>query len=144
MLKNRSAKINFLKHIIQNVRVSFYLVPVGLLWLNTSCGRSIDLQNFDEEAWRKDERSCNKVRPTLVPALQAAIPQLIGLMHQDIIEILGKPEGSSLEISGERIYYYFVEPGLQCQNNGVSGGNRVLIRFDALDRVYKVRLENDF
>jgi hypothetical protein len=89
-------------------------------------------------------RGCNNLRKNLLPNFKNAAPQLVGLNHNQIIQVLGKPEGNSLEKSGERVYYYFLEPGSQCPNNLKNKANRVLVRFDALDRVYKIRFENNF
>ncbi|WP_223815868.1 hypothetical protein [Adhaeribacter rhizoryzae] len=69
---------------------------------------------------------------------------LMGLNHTDILALLGKPEGNSLEKSGERVYSYFIQKGTQCENEKVlSKASKVLIRFDALDRVYKIKFENN-
>lgn len=124
--------------------LKFYLVAIGLIALFTGCSGTTEIKGFDQEAWQQDVRSCNNIRPGLLPALKKAIPQLIGLRHNKIIQVLGKPEGNSLEKSGERVYYYFIEPGAQCKNQTTSEANKVLVRFDALDRVYKVRLEKEF
>jgi len=123
---------------------SINIIIFGYLFLSTGCSREIEINGFDQIAWQQDVRSCKNVRPTLIPSLKKAIPQLIGLNHNEIINVLGKPEGNSLEKSGERVYYYFVQPGEQCNYENIPKANKVLVRFDALDRVYKVRLEDGF
>ncbi|GEO03689.1 hypothetical protein AAE02nite_13530 [Adhaeribacter aerolatus] len=110
----------------------------------TSCSSPVDLPDFDEKAWQKDVRSCQNIRPTLVPALLKNKSQLVGLNHNQILSTLGKPEGNSLEKSGERVYFYYLQSGDQCKNKTMqSAASKLFIRFDALDRVYKVRVDNE-
>lgn len=105
----------------------------------TGCQQKPALTGFDQAAWRQDVRSCNNIRPNLISALNQVSPQLLGLRHTAIIDILGKPEGNSLEKSGQRVYYYFVEAGPQCANKtSFEEANKLFLRFDALDRVNKI------
>ena len=121
----------------------FNLAFFFLTGLFTSCSSPVDLPGFDKKAWQKDVRCCDNIRPQLALTLMKNKCQLLGLTHNDILDLLGKPEGNSLEKSGERVYYYFVQPGSQCNNkNLLSEANKLFIRFDALDRVYKIRIEN--
>lgn len=96
-----------------------------------------DITGFDEAAWRGDVRSCRNIRPTLVESLRNARDQFMGLNHREIIALLGKPEGESLESSAMRSYYYFTQAGPQCEKKP-STASKVSIRFDALDRVDEI------
>src|SRR5687767_13724750 len=118
-----------------------FLIIIGCLI--TGCSAKPDLPDFDEAIWQKDVRSCDNKRPGMVASLRKNTQNLIGLRHNEIIEVLGKPEGNSLEKSGERVYYYFIQPGSHCQNKKqISDANKVFIRFDALDRAYKMKIDN--
>ncbi len=122
--------------------ISLSWLVIIALGLTIGCQEKPALTGFDQVAWRQDVRSCNNTRPKLISALNKVTPQLIGLRHNTIIEILGKPEGNSLEKSGQRIYYYFVEDGPQCNNKtNFKGAKKVFLRFDALDRVNKIILD---
>jgi hypothetical protein len=71
-----------------------------------------------------------------VPQLEQVRDELLGLGFTEVIAILGRPEGKSMEKSGQREYYYYVEPGPQCQDkNKYTDANKLVIRFDILDRV---------
>ena len=108
------------------------------------CSAKPDLPDFNEVTWKNDVRSCDNKRPGMVASLRKNTQNLIGLRHNEVIAVLGKPEGNSLEKSGERVYYYFIQPGSQCQNNKQpSTADKVFIRFDALDRAYKVKFDNN-
>ncbi len=131
--------IIFLKRIFYNFAYSFLL-----FLLATSCSSSVDFPGFDKEAWKADVRSCQNKRPALALVLKKNREKIIGLNHTEVLGLLGRPESSSLEKSGERVYYYFIEPGEQCKNNNLnSKANKIFIRFDALDRAYKIRFQNE-
>lgn len=113
-----------------------------LFTLAGSCQQKPDLPGFDQEAWRKDTRSCQNIRPGLLAAFNQISPKLVGLRHTTIIKILGKPEGNSLEKSGQRTYYYFVEAGPHCNNpQHFKEANKVFLRFDVLDRVNLITIK---
>ena len=110
---------------------------VIILLLGTaSCTSSPSLEGFDRERWTQDERSCRNIRPGLVPQLEKVQGELLGLGHTQVIRLLGKPEGKSMEKSGQREFYYYVEAGPQCQDkNRYTQANKLVVRFDVLDRV---------
>jgi outer membrane protein assembly factor BamE (lipoprotein component of BamABCDE complex) len=114
---------------------AFLLVASGI-WFLAGCNSKPTLTGFDQESWRKDARSCGNIRPTLLTQLDQVSGALIGLSHTQVIGLLGKPEGKSMEKSGQREYYYYVEKGPQCQDkNQYTDANKLVIRFDILDRV---------
>lgn len=129
--------------IIKKLSLSPYTGLIPLLLLS-SCFSAVDIPDFDEQAWRQDARGCQNIRTTLVPVLEKNKDKLMGLTHTQILNLLGKPEGNSLEKSGERVYTYYIQPGPQCQGLQASTElNHLSIRFDALDRVYKVRFNGN-
>jgi hypothetical protein len=100
------------------------------------CDTTPELAGFDQESWRQDERSCRNLRPGLLPQLDRVSGELVGLGHSQVIRILGKPEGKSMEKSGQREFYYYVEAGPQCQDKTLyTQANKLVVRFDILDRV---------
>jgi len=114
---------------------SFLFVAFLFMLLLTSCQQKPAITGFDEKTWKEDVRGCQNKRMALVSALEKAKPQLIGLRHTTIIDVLGNPEGNSLEKSGQRIYYYFIESGPQCQDkHNIKNADKIFVQFDALDR----------
>lgn len=115
-------------------RCLFPLLAAGAVL--AGCDTKPELAGFDQESWRADERSCRNIRPGLLPQLNRVSGELVGLGHSQVIRILGKPEGKSMEKSGQREYYYYVESGPQCQDKTrYTHANKLVIRFDILDRV---------
>jgi len=135
--QNRSLKqimkfIHYYKKL--NSNLAFYLL-FAITALMSACQEKPKIVGFDENAWKKDVGGCSNVRTKMIPMLEKVIPQLVGLRHNYIIEVLGKPDGNSLEKSGQRVYYYLVEPGPQCQKlTDIKNVNKLFIQFDALDR----------
>jgi hypothetical protein len=118
---------------IRRLALIFCATAAGLV---TGCDATPTLAGFDREKWRQDERSCQNIRSTLLPQLDRVSAELVGLGHTEVIELLGKPEGKSMEKSGQREYYYYVEAGPQCQDKTrYTDANKLVIRFDILDRV---------
>lgn len=123
-------------HNVNSLSASIRVAAIVLLLGGYGCSKAPSLQGFDQESWRRDERSCQNIRPGLLPQLEKVQQELIGLGHTEVIRLLGKPEGKSMEKSGQREFYYYVEAGPQCQDkNRFTQANKLVIRFDVLDRV---------
>lgn len=109
---------------------------IFLLLGAAGCSSSPSLPGFDRASWTRDERSCQNIRPQLVPQLEKVKDEFLGLGHTQVISLLGKPEGKSMEKSGQREFYYYVEAGPQCQDKTrYTQANKLVVRFDVLDRV---------
>jgi outer membrane protein assembly factor BamE (lipoprotein component of BamABCDE complex) len=125
---------NNVKYLLSGIPQSIFIL-VAAAWVS-GCTSSPSLAGFDRQSWRKDERSCQNIRPRLLPQLDRVRAELIGLGHSQVIAVLGNPEGKSMEKSGQREFYYYVEPGPQCQDkNRYTDANKLVVRFDILDRV---------
>lgn len=67
------------------------------------------IKGFNSRKWKKDSLSCNNQRPVLVKALISNKQSLINLNREQIIDLLGKPNGENKNTLG-----YFIESGTQC------------------------------
>jgi len=127
------------KFLLPNVKSPFLCTWSAAIFLLTAiagCSSTPSLEGFDRESWTRDERSCQNLRPALVPQIEKVQGQLMGLGHTQVIRLLGKPEGKSMEKSGQREFYYYVESGPQCQDKNLyTQANKLVVRFDVLDRV---------
>jgi hypothetical protein len=127
---------NNVKNLKAGIRQCGLILLVAGSGLAGGCDTTPTLAGFDQDRWRADERSCGNIRPGLLPQLDRVSGELVGLGHSQVIRILGKPEGKSMEKSGQREYYYYVEAGPQCQDKTrFTDANKLVIRFDILDRV---------
>jgi outer membrane protein assembly factor BamE (lipoprotein component of BamABCDE complex) len=128
--------LNNVKNLKAGMRRCVLILLVASAGLASGCDSGPVLSGFDQESWRADERSCRNIRPGLLPQLDQVSEELVGLGHSQVIRILGKPEGKSMEKTGQREYYYYVESGPQCQDKTrYTDANKLVIRFDILDRV---------
>lgn len=114
----------------------------GMSLLPVSCRQQISFPNFDSQAWIADAFACQKVRPGLVPELDKIRRDLRGLRTTEILSILGKPDAEALLANNQRIYYYYVQAGAQCQNRQqLSAANKLQVRFNALETVSEINFE---
>ncbi|PSR53036.1 hypothetical protein AHMF7605_05590 [Adhaeribacter arboris] len=120
-------------------RLSFAIVLWGLA---AGCRPKISFPDFNSQAWMSDSFACQSVRSKMIPELKKIKSKLEGLATTQVMGVLGKPDGEALLASNERIYYYYLQPGSQCQNSReLSTANKLMVRFDALERVKEVLFE---
>ncbi len=82
-----------------------------LITLMVGCDqKTIDLDNFDEEAWRQDIGGCNSVRLGMLEALDAEKEKLKTLNQEDIVTLLGKPDANQLYKRGQNFLIYYITP----------------------------------
>ncbi|GAA4386687.1 hypothetical protein GCM10023186_31600 [Hymenobacter koreensis] len=108
--------------------------------LLASCsGQSITIPGFDDATWRRDSRACQGLRRNLLPPLDQNRQLLYGKTNGAINALLGHPDEEELEAQTQRAYYYYLEPGEQCQpGHPRSAARRLLLRFGALNTVTEV------
>jgi hypothetical protein len=107
--------------------------------LLAGCGRSLgSLPGFDATAWRQDVRGCQGTRQTQLPALERNREQLYGAHVDAVAELLGRPDEEELQEQTQRVYYYYVAPGPQCQGQKAAPARRLSIRFGSLGTVTEV------
>lgn len=87
------------------------------LLLSLGCGHDLPAQlpGFDAAAWRRDPYACQNLRPAQVPALLRARAQLYDARANAIDQLLGHPDEEELRAQTEKVYYYYLAAGPQCQ-----------------------------
>lgn len=107
-----------------------------------SCSEKKTLPGFDSQAWKNDPRACKAVRLQLLPELQKVRLQLIGLKERELVGILGRPDAEQLFERSQKYYFYYIEPGSQCEvKNQLSDANRLKVRFNSLNYVSEATFE---
>jgi hypothetical protein len=102
----------------------------------TSCNQKKPiLEGFNSELWKKDKLGCNGKRAYLAEIIFSKSVELKGIDDDEVAELLGKPEKSNWETRGKKTYYYYFQPGKQCNSQSILEGPKVAIEFDALGRV---------
>ena len=114
-----------------------------ILFIITSCGKPVNKGNFNDEAWRADALACKDERKKLLQEFEKIKNNLRGISEKELQKLLGKPEATSLTDQSERMYIYYIEPGIQCeQKTRYSGSNKLLVRISSLGWVTEFSYEN--
>lgn len=120
----------------------FFAAGAATLLL-TACGHSLPtMEGFDDAAWRSDPYACQNKRAAQLPALNRYRDQLYGARIANIDNLLGRPDEEELSAQTEKTYYYYVEPGTQCEpSHRRSTANKLTLRFGPLGVVTEVLYE---
>ena len=104
------------------------------------CGHSLPgLPGFDGATWRSDPYACRNLRAAAVPALMLNKEQLYEARADDVTALLGPPDEEELRAGTEKVYYYYLEPGTQCEpRHARSGAAFISLRFGPLGTVTEV------
>ena len=104
------------------------------------CGHSLPrLPGFDAAAWRADPYACRDQRRAAAPVLAAAKEKLYEARADDVTALLGPPDEEELRAGTEKVYYYYLEPGTQCEaRHARSGAACLSLRFGPLGTVTEV------
>jgi hypothetical protein len=122
---------------LSNARRLAAIVLAGLL---AGCGHALpELPDFDAATWRSDPYACRNLRRAAVPALLKGKEQLYEARANDVTALLGQPDEEELRAGTEKVYYYYLEPGTQCEPRHVRSGAACLsLRFGPIGTVTEV------
>jgi hypothetical protein len=101
----------------------------------SSCKEAPKLEGFNSELWKEDKKGCKGKRTYLSEILLTKTSDLRGVDDDDIVEILGKPDKYEGETRGKKTYYYYTQPGSQCESNLMLEGAQIVIEFNAIGKV---------
>jgi hypothetical protein len=106
----------------------------------SGCGHALpQIAGFDAATWRADPYACHNRRRAFVPALVRAKEQLYEARANDVTSLLGQPDEEELRAGTEKVYYYYLEPGSQCQGRHARSGAPCLsLRFGPIGTVTEV------
>ncbi|RYU74171.1 hypothetical protein [Hymenobacter persicinus] len=110
--------------------IRLFFVLFGLVIL-TSCGHSLtSIPGFDSAAWRRDAYACQNQRARQLPVINAHREVLYGTRTADIDALFGRPDEEELNEQTEKTYFYYVEPGTQCEpRHQRSAANKLTFHF---------------
>ena len=116
------------------------LLVLGLAGGLAGCGHALpQLPGFDAATWRADPYACRNLRRKAAPLLVLNKEQLYEARADDVTALLGQPDEEELRAGTEKVYYYYLEPGTQCQGRHARSGAACLsLRFGPLGTVTEV------
>ena len=123
--------------LLLSIRLTTVLILFGLL---TGCGHALPkLPGFDAATWRADPYACRNLRRQAFSLLVLNKEKLYEARADDVTALLGKPDEEELRAGTEKVYYYYLEPGTQCQGRHARSGAACLsLRFGPLGTVTEV------
>ncbi|RSK45240.1 hypothetical protein [Hymenobacter rigui] len=106
------------------------------------CGHALpSIPEFNSTTWRADQYGCRDQRAALLPVLEKHRNDLYGARINDITALLGHPDEEELGEQSDKVYIYYVAPGMHCATGHPrSARNRLLIRSGATGTVTEVIL----
>jgi hypothetical protein len=116
----------------------------GLLFATTAlvagCGHALpQLPGFDAAAWRADPFGCRNQRGAALANLVQHKEQLYEARANDITALLGHPDEEELREGTEKVYFYYLASGPQCEaRHPRSATPRLSLRFGPLGTVTEV------
>lgn len=115
---------------------------LGLLLLG-ACSVPDTLKDFDSDSWKSDRNGCDNKRAELVDDFELIRKELYGKKEYVVRNLLGKPDSEELMERSQRIYFYYIEPGDQCQQSDqrrtqMSEANRLQVRLNSVGKVSEV------
>ncbi len=124
----------------KTMRKRFILAPALFLLLLGACSTPDSLKDFDSDTWKDDRFGCDNLRAGLADDFELIRKELYGKKEYIVRNLLGKPDSEELMERSQRIYYYYIEPGAQCQDDRkkMSEANRVQIRINSLGKVSEI------
>ena len=110
-----------------------------LLMIAGACTSTIEIDNFDKEAWKQDNLGCQGVRDQLSYPLFSQKEKLKEHHPRAIKKLLGSPNKTELYSRNQQFFIYYIGPGTQCGIDSLTReGAMIKIRFGALNQVNEV------
>ena len=126
------------RYLTRALALPLLLLPPLLL---AGCGHDLpdQLPNFDAAAWTSDPYACRNQRAAQVPALLRAREQFYEARANAVNQLLGHPDEEELRAQTEKVYYYYLAPGSQCEPpHRRTAAPKLSLRFGPLGTVTEI------
>jgi hypothetical protein len=109
-------------------------------WGLSACGHALpNIPHFNAAAWRADPYGCQNQRGPELPTLLQHKETLYEARADDVTALLGHPDEEELRANTEKVYYYYLESGTQCDAKHIrSTAAKLSLRFGPLGTVTEV------
>lgn len=125
------------------MKFSAYILVLSSLVLTLSCGKSVQLANFDSETWKNDKGGCMGKRQAQVESLKQQKKALKGISSNDYLNLFGAPDIQRLTARNQEYFVYFLEKGDHCDAlRPVSNAKTMVVRFSAIKLATEVTFQN--
>ena len=100
------------------------------------------IDTFDTISGKSDVNGCRGDRLTQLALLMDGQQQLMGWPESKITDYLGSPDYLELFVRNQKFLIYYLEPALECGEDGKVNALRLYIRMDALGDSRELSLKN--
>lgn len=113
-----------------------------LLFIAAACGKPVPtLDNFDQQAWKRDHKACAGKREAMAASLEAQRDKMLALDEMAIVSLLGNPDQNELYKRNQKFYTYFLQPGPGCDGSTAQVPKKLSIRFNAMGLAKEIIFE---
>jgi len=111
------------------------------LILFAACQQAVDIEDFDEAAFRNDPDACQGQREAMREQVLRLPQALQGLTQQKVEATLGKADRQELYRRSQKYLIYYIEPGPRCEQ-GVEEPFTMRVRFNSVGQANEISFEN--
>ena len=115
---------------------------VLLIALLFSCRNDPYINTFDAHSWQSDANGCLGQRLAQLGLVMDEQDELVGWSESKLTSYLGKPDHRELYVRNQKFLVYYIEPNLDCGNDGKDNPLRMYVRIDALGQSKEISLKN--
>lgn len=107
-----------------------------------SCSKPLPkLEAVDTAVWKEDRLGCLGKREAMEPSLSKEMNKLKGLSEMDIVDLLGRPDANELYKRNQKFFFYYINPGPDCDDSAESP-RRLVLRFNAMGYCQQVSINS--
>lgn len=105
-----------------------------LLLFSTCTPSAPEIEGFDPYVWQRDKWGCSQQRAAMMPQLEEAKDQILGLRETEVIRFLGKADEQELYERSQKFLIYYLEPSKKCEGTEDSPGrvNALYVRINSI------------
>lgn len=89
--------------------------------------------------WKDDRNGCGNKRTAMIDTLRNQRLKLQGLSEMQIVDLLGRPDKTELYDRNQKLYHYYLIPGVACGKD--SANLRLSVRFNAVGLSREITIE---
>ena len=122
------------------MKIYSWLSLALMVWL-AACSKPLpELKGVNIESWKADKYGCAGNREPFIETVRTQKNSLLALSEMQIVDILGKPDRTELSKRNQKYYYYYFQPGKDCQSP-VLNPLRLSIRFNAVGLANEITVD---
>lgn len=91
------------------------VIFVLILW-GCSYSKPLEIVGLESDAFKADRGGCEGKRSSQIDLLKKNKEKFLGISENEIMRALGRYDYQVLNKRNEKVFVYYLEPGLQCES----------------------------